>query len=126
MPVYTDGGRLMFGSSRAVFGAIFALACIGGGLIMVWAEPGAATTGRSEPRLRDLSAQEALAIARKRFPEVMTEPVFDATEPVEGVRVEEFRGDAAALVTAPGARRPLLMQSSVPTAHGPGPEQAAR
>lgn len=74
----------------------------------------AAEIAASRTRFDDLSGDAALSVARREFPEVIKEPVFDAAKPADGITVERYLGPGTALVREEGTGRPLIMQSNVP------------
>lgn len=77
-------------------------------------EPSQDAVARSQNRFDDLAYPGALEVAQNAFPEVVSEPVFDAMSPSDGVRVTEFLGGGTAVVKDNGTQRPLIMDSTLP------------
>lgn len=69
---------------------------------------------RSRTAHRGLGRDEALALARKAFPEQLTGRLFDGARPAPGTRVVDQRGGGAALVADTKTGRRALLMSTLP------------
>lgn len=69
---------------------------------------------RSRTAHRSLDRDEALALARQRFPGQMTGRLFDGSEPAAGLRVVDQRGGGTALVQDTKTGKRALLQSTLP------------
>lgn len=68
----------------------------------------------SKTSFEDVSAGEALALAKREFTDVFMAPLFDGADPEPGMKVVDQRGDGAALVQDVKTGKRTLVESNLP------------